>query len=95
LLSDTVSHPKWLYLQQHCYKNLKSHIISAISCRYKITLCAVYSLKSYNYELTFQHPRCTLLLTYCQVICLFQFSLTIYCNNKSQQHYCKHSESNE
>jgi len=50
LLSDTVSHPRRLYLQQHCYKNLKSHTISAISCRYKITLCAVYSLKSYHYE---------------------------------------------
>jgi len=50
LLRDTVSHPRWLYLQQYCYKNLKSHIVSAISCRYKITLCAVYSLKSYDYD---------------------------------------------
>jgi len=38
LLSDTVSHPRRLYLQQNRYKNLKSHNISAISCRYKITL---------------------------------------------------------
>ena len=50
LLSDAVSHPRRFYLQQHCYKNLKSHNISAISCQYKIILCAVYSLKSYHYQ---------------------------------------------